>query len=129
LTRDDLLGEEAMAARFVIKNSSDGQFMFVLKAGNNEVILTSERYKQRHSAENGIASVRANAADDARFEPRSSKAGEPYFVLKAANGEIIGTSEMYSSTSSMRKGIASVKKNSQFTPVDDQTPKTTPVKV
>jgi uncharacterized protein len=109
-----------MAARFVIKNSSDGQFMFVLKAGNNEVILTSELYTQKQSAEDGIASVRANAPDDARFDQRTSKAGEPYFVLKASNGEIIGTSEMYSSTSSMKKGIASVKKNSQFTPIDDQ---------
>jgi uncharacterized protein len=110
-----------MAARFVIKNSSDGQFMFVPKAGNNEVILTSELYAQKQGAENGIASVRANAPDDARFDRRTSKAGQPYFVLKAANGEIIGTSEMYSSTSSMKKGIASVKRNSQFTPVDDQT--------
>ena len=56
-----------------------------------------------------------------------SKADEPYFVLKAANGEVIGTSEMYSSTSAMRKGIASVKKNSQFTPVDDLTAKMAPV--
>src|SRR4051794_13515711 len=110
-----------MAARFVIKNSSDGQYMFVLKAGNNEVILTSELYTQKQGAEKGIASVRANASEDARFDRRTSKAGEPYFVLKASNGEIIGTSEMYSSASSMRKGIASVRKNSQFTPIDDQT--------
>jgi uncharacterized protein len=110
-----------MAARFVIKNSSDGRFMLVLKAGNNEVILTGELDAQKQGAENGIASVRANAPDDARFERRTPKAGQPYFLLKAANGEIIGTSEMYSSTSSMKKGIASVKRNSQFTPIDDQT--------
>jgi uncharacterized protein len=112
-----------MAARFVIKNSSDGQFMFVLKAGNNEVVLTSELYTQKHNAENGIESVRANATDDARFDRRRSVDGEPYFVLKAANGEIIGTSEMYSSTSAVVRGIAAVKKNSQFTPIDDQTSK------
>ncbi len=110
-----------MAARFVIKASKDDQFLFVLKAGNNEVILTSELYKQKQSAENGIESVRRNAPDDARFDRRTSKGGQPYFVLKAANGEVIGTSEMYSSTSSMERGIASVRKNSQFTPVDDQT--------
>src|ERR1700730_5932392 len=106
-----------MAARFVIKTAKDGQFMFVLKAGNNEIILTSELYKQKTSAENGIESVRKNATDDARFERKTAKSGEPYFVLKAANGEIIGASEMYSSTSAMERGIASVKKNSQFTPV------------
>jgi hypothetical protein len=38
-----------------------------------------------------------NAARDERHERRTSRADEPYFVLKAANGEIIGTSEMYSS--------------------------------
>jgi uncharacterized protein YegP (UPF0339 family) len=117
-----------MAARFVIKNSSDGQFMFVLKAGNNEVILTSELYAQKQGAERGIASVRENAPDDARFDRRTSKAEEPYFVLKAANGEIIGTSEMYSSASAVEKGIASVKRNAQFTPIDDQTAKKANVK-
>jgi uncharacterized protein YegP (UPF0339 family) len=114
-----------MPARFVLKNSSDGQFMFVLKAGNNEIILTSELYSQKHNAEGGIASVRANSADDARFDRRTSVAGEPYFVLKAANGEVIGTSEMYSSASSRERGIASVRKNSQFTPIDDQTARKT----
>jgi uncharacterized protein YegP (UPF0339 family) len=113
--------EGMMAARFVIKTSKDGQFMFVLKAGNNEIILTSELYTQKHGAENGIESVRRNAVDDARFERKTAKSGEPYFVLKAANGEVIGASEMYSSTSAMERGIASVKKNSQFTPVEDQT--------
>jgi len=118
-----------MAARYVIKESSNGQFMFVLKAGNNEVILTSELYVQKRGAENGVASVRDNAAQDARFDRRVSKAGEPYFVLKAGNGEIIGTSEMYSSTSSMRKGIASVRKNSQFAAIDDWTAKKAALKV
>ena len=117
-----------MAARFVVKESSNGQFMFVLKAGNNEVILTSELYVQKRGAENGIASVRENAAHDAHFDRRVSKSGEPYFVLKAGNGEIIGTSEMYSSASSMRKGIASVRKNSQFAAIDDRTAKKTTVK-
>jgi uncharacterized protein len=113
--------EEMMAARFVIKTAKDGQFMFVLKAGNNEIILTSELYTQKQGAENGIESVRNNAPDDARFERKTAKSGEPYFVLKATNGEVIGVSEMYSSTSAMERGIASVKKNSQFTPVEDQT--------
>jgi uncharacterized protein YegP (UPF0339 family) len=57
-----------MAARFVLKAAAGGQFMFNLKAGNNEVILTSELYTQKASAEAGIESVRKNAPDDARFE-------------------------------------------------------------
>jgi uncharacterized protein len=99
-----------MAAKFEIKKSADEQFMFNLEAANREVILTSETYSQKRSAEQGIASVKANASDDTRFE-RKTKDGSPYFVLKAANGEIIGKSEMYSSVAAMENGIASVVKN------------------
>ena len=100
-----------MAAKFEIKESADKQFMFNLKAANGEVILTSETYRQKRSAEQGIASVKANASDDSRFERKTAKDGSPYFVLKAANGEIIGKSEMYSSVAAMENGIASVVKN------------------
>ncbi len=95
--------------------------MFNLMAGNNEIILTSERYKQRKSAEAGIESVKKNAPDDARFERKTAKSGEPYFVLKAGNGEIIGKSEMYSSTAAMEKGIESVKKNAPDAAISDET--------
>ena len=47
--------------------------------------------------------------------------GDPYFVLKAANHEIIGKSEMYSSTSAMENGIESVKKNGPDSEVVDET--------
>ena len=100
-----------MAAKFEIKKSAGEQFMFNLKAANGEIILTSETYRQKRSAEEGIASVKANAGDDSRFERKTAKDDSPYFVLKAANGEIIGKSEMYSSVAAMEKGIASVAKN------------------
>ena len=100
-----------MAGKFEIKESANEQFMFNLKAANGEVILTSETYRQKSSAEQGIASVKANASDDSRFERKTAKDGSPYFVLKAANGEIIGKSEMYSSVAAMEKGIASVVTN------------------
>ena len=85
--------------------------MFNLKAPNGEVILTSETYREKKSAEKGIASVKSNVADDSRFDRKTTKDGSPYFVLKAANGEVIGKSEMYSSKSAMEKGIASVAKH------------------
>lgn len=50
-----------MAARYVLKKSSDGQFYFVLKAANVETIATSERYTTKSSAKDGIESVRTNA--------------------------------------------------------------------
>jgi len=109
-----------MAAKFVIKQSANGQFHFNLKAGNGEVILSSELYTAKASTQNGIESVKVNSQDDARFERKESKASEPFFVPKAANGESLGKSEMYSSKSAMENGIASVKKNAPVAEVDDQ---------
>ena len=108
-----------MPGTFVLKKTSDDQFMFNLKAGNGEVILTSERYKAKGSAITGIDSVRTNSPMDERYDKRTATSGDPYFVLKAANGEIIGTSETYSSNAAMEKGISSVKENGASASVDD----------
>lgn len=97
--------------KYVLKKATNGQFMFNLHAGNEQVILTSELYTQKHSAESGIASVKVNSAIDSRYAKLTSSSGQPYFNLKAANGEIIGTSEMYSSLGARDNGIASVKTN------------------
>jgi uncharacterized protein YegP (UPF0339 family) len=110
-----------MAAAFELKGTDSGEFMFNLKAANGEVILTSQRYRAKSGAEDGIESVRVNAAHDERFDRRTSVAGEPYFVLKAANGQVIGTSEMYSSAAAMENGIASVKANAPGAKVKDHT--------
>jgi len=110
-----------MAGKFEIKKSTTGQFMFNLKAGNHEVILTSELYHQKQSAINGVDSVRANAMDDHQYHRKNAKNGSPYFVLKAANGEVIGKSEMYSSATALENGIESVKKNALTAAVQDLT--------
>ena len=110
-----------MAGKFEIKMASDGQFIFHLKAGNGEIILASERYKAKAGAQNGVKSVQTNAPLDDRFERRTSKSDQPYFVLKAANHEIIGVSEMYSSKSAMEHGIRSVQKNAPTAPTIDLT--------
>ena len=100
-----------MAGKFEIKTASNGKFMFNLKAGNGEVILTSQMYKSLAGAKRGIASVQRNAADAARFETKSAKNGEVYFVLKARNAQVIGQSETYPSETVLKKGVASVQKN------------------
>ena len=110
-----------MAAKFELKQTANGEFMFNLKAGNGEIILTSERYKSKQGALNGIESVRKNAADAHRFEQREAANGQPYFVLKAANGEIIGHSEQYATEQGMKNGIESVRKNAPEARVDDLT--------
>lgn len=110
-----------MAAWFELGKSSDGQFRFVLKAGNAEIILTSELYKAQDSAKNGIASVQANSADASRYEKKESSNGKPYFTLKAANHQVIGISQMYASVASRDAGIASVQANGQTSTIKDLT--------
>ena len=100
-----------MAGKFELNTSSNGKFFFNLKASNGQIILSSEMYESKAAAENGIASVKKNAGDDARYDRRTAKNGEPYFVLKAGNGEEIGRSEAYSSASAMENGVESVKSN------------------
>ena len=105
--------------KFEIKSTASGKFMFNLKAGNGQVILTSEQYNSKAACENGVESVKTNAADDARFERKEAKDGSPYFNLKATNGQVIGKSEMYSSASAMENGISSVKKNAPDASVEE----------
>ena len=110
-----------MAGWFELSKSSDGQFRFVLKAGNGETILTSELYTAKSSAENGIASVQTNCALDERYDRKASANGKPFFNLKAANSQVIGSSQMYSSEAARDNGIESVKTNGATTVVKDNT--------
>lgn len=108
-----------MAGWFELGRSSDGQFRFTLKGGNGETILSSELYKAKESAENGIASVQANCAIEERYERKTSSAGRAFFHLKAANHRVIGTSQMYSSSASRDGGMASVKANGSTPTIKD----------
>ncbi|AMS13871.1 hypothetical protein SAMN05660489_03038 [Pseudomonas sp. LAMO17WK12:I10] len=110
-----------MAGWYELSKSSDGQFRFVLKAGNAETILTSELYASRGAAENGIASVQTNSPNEARYAKEVSKDGKPYFNLKAANHQIIGNSQRYSSEAARDAGIASVQTNGPSTTIKDKT--------
>ena len=110
-----------MAAKFEIQTASDGHFYFHLKAANGEVIFNSQMYKAKASARGGIDSVKANAPADGQYERKDSAGGQPYFVLKAANGEPLGRSQMYSSAAAMEKGIESVKANAPAAAVADLT--------
>jgi uncharacterized protein len=113
--------ESDMAGWYELSKSSDGQFRFVLKAGNNEIILSSELYQAKASAENGIASVQNNCDDDARYEKKTASNGKLMFNLKAANHQVIGTSQMYASEDGRANGIASVKTNGKSKTIKDMT--------
>ena len=111
--------------KFVIRKTSTG-VKFDLKAGNGEVIATSEVYASEASCLNGIESVKKNAPIAAvedqtvegyatekhpKFEIYKDKAGEFRFRLKAKNGEPILASEGYTAKAGCVNGIESVKKN------------------
>ena len=111
--------------KFVIKTTNTG-VKFDLKAGNGEVIATSEVYTSEASCRKGIASVQKNAPIAAiedqtvegfakekhpKFEVYADKAGEFRFRLKATNGQVIAVSEGYTAMKSCLNGIESVKKN------------------
>jgi len=110
-----------MAGWYEINRHKNGQYGFVLKAGNGEIILSSEQYTTKPASENGIASVQTNSAKDDRYERKTASNGNPYFNLKASNGQVIGTSEMYSSPTARDKGIESVKTNGSSTSIKDNT--------
>lgn len=107
--------------KFVIYTRSNGEIQFQLKAGNGQTILVSEGYKAKTSCISGIESVRKNSQDDSKYDKKTSTNGKNYFNLKATNGQIIGTSEMYESASSRDDGIASVKNNAPDATIVDQT--------
>lgn len=119
--------------KFVIKEAKTG-IKFDLKAGNGEVIASSQVYKTLVTCKKGIASVQKNAPVAAvedqtvegftkeknpKFEIYTDKAGEFRFRLKATNGQIIATSEGYKTMKSCRNGIASVQKNSVDAKVEE----------
>lgn len=105
--------------KFEVYKDKKGDYRFRLNAKNGQAILASQGYSSKAGCLNGIKSVQENAKDDARFERLEAKNGDFYFNLKAKNGEIIGSSEMYKSTSGRDNGISSVMTNAPIAPTDE----------
>ncbi len=107
--------------KYHLKKSGD-QFFWNLKAANGEIILKSQMYKSKQGATGGIESCQKNAGNASMYDKKEGKGTEPhYFTLRAGNNEIIGTSEMYASTSSRDGGIASCMKNGPKGEIHDET--------
>ena len=110
-----------MSARYVLKRAAGSQYMFNLKAGNGETILTSENYASKQGAHNGIASVRIHSPQDGNYRESTASNGQFFFVLVASNGETLGRSETYTTQAARDTGIQSVKTNGPAAPVNDET--------
>jgi uncharacterized protein YegP (UPF0339 family) len=95
---------------FELKKSGD-KYHFTLKAGNGQVILSSQMYASKASAMNGIESVQKNCGNADSFEMKTAKNGKFHFNIKSTNGQIIGSSQMYAAENGAQNGIESVRKN------------------
>ncbi|MDH3533307.1 MAG: YegP family protein [Gammaproteobacteria bacterium] len=110
-----------MAGKFECYKDKAGDFRFRLKAGNGETILSSEGYKSKASCKNGIASVQKNCSDAKCFEKKTTSTGKFRFNLKATNGQVIGTSQNYTTEAACDNGMKSVAKAAPGASIDDQT--------
>lgn len=99
-----------MGKTFISKRKN-GEFQFNLKANNGQIVLYSDGYKTQAACSNRVESVKKNAPGDSRYNKLDSKNSKYYFNLKAANRQVIGTSEMYERAAGRDKGIVSVKNN------------------
>lgn len=107
--------------KFELFQGRDNQFYFRLKAGNGEIIGSSEGYVSKQGANGGINSVKENAPIEARYKIFTGQDGKHYFNLKAPNGEIILQSQGYATQSGATSGKDSVKRNAPSAPVVDLT--------
>lgn len=104
-----------MAGWYELNKNDKGQFSFVLKAANGEVILRSELYDSRAGADNGMASVQKNSPHESGYTHSDASDGRFYFNLKAANHQIIGTSQMYKTAAARHAGMESVRTHGSTT--------------
>jgi uncharacterized protein YegP (UPF0339 family) len=110
-----------MPGTFAVEQRDNGEFQFNLLAANGQVILTSEGYQAKQSCLDGVESVRTNSQDDARYARQTASDGRPYFNLTAPNGQVIGSSQMYSDEAACAAGISSVREHAPGAALDDRT--------
>jgi len=110
-----------MPGKFEVYKDKAGEYRFRLKAANGQNILGSEGYNKKASCMNGIESVKKNSQVEERFEKNKTASGKFTFKLKATNGQVIATSQTYSSESGCSNGMKSVAECAPGASVDDQT--------
>jgi uncharacterized protein YegP (UPF0339 family) len=103
---EDLVSSSAYFETF---QGLDGHYYFSMTAGNGQNVLRSQGYTTLASAQNGIASVVANGNDKRQFDVAQATNGDWFFNLRAANNEIIGTSELYASKTNAERGARTVR--------------------
>lgn len=106
--------------KFEIYMDKAGEYRFRLKAGNGQIILASQGYSSKAGCINGIESVQENAHNTERFDLTQSESWKWHFNLKAGNGQVIGSSQMYEDKSGAENGIESVIKNAPIAKIIEE---------
>lgn len=96
--------DQATGARFAVREDAGGMFYTSLYAGNGELVLRTQRYQTEASALNAAFAIAELGVDAARYDVRQAASGGWYFNLVAANGQVVGTSEVYASKSNAERG-------------------------
>lgn len=107
-----------MATWFDLTKSSDGKYRFALR-NDGGTLLGSEAYEAKASAQQGIASVQANASHAERFERKTAGDGRLYFNLKAGNGQVIGTSPMFAAEAARDAAVAATQSGAAGAEIKD----------
>lgn len=105
----------------LFQSEKNEKFYFRLVASNGQNILSSQGYTTKSAATNGIKSVQENATLEDRYDLKESSNGKYYFSIKAANGQIVGDSQMYADAGGRSGGIKSVTTNAPIAPIEDLT--------
>jgi len=101
---------EAAGERAAIGAGESGQYHFNFHAVNGAVVLSSESYTTEAAAYNGAMAVQQDGQNAAAYTINESAAGTFYFTVKAQNGQVIGTSQQYSTRSNAQAGQAALQK-------------------
>lgn len=106
--------------KFIIKKSTNDQFYFNLWSKDENILLKSEMYTSKQNCKNGIESIKNNASPDTNYDRKTSDNSKHFFVLKSQNnGQIIGTSNMYSNSSDRDSAIERVKIDAPIAETED----------
>ena len=104
------IGENDMAGKFELYKDKAGEFRFRLKSASGDNLGSSEGYKAKSSAKNGIKSVKTNSKLKKRYDVFAGKSGKWFFNVKAGNHQVVLSSKGYPSQAAAGKACDAVKK-------------------
>ncbi len=100
--------EAATGARTEVLVGETGKFRFNVFAKNGKIILSSEQYTTEAAAFNGAFAVQTEGQNASSYRLNENTAGGFYFNVKAQNGEIVGTSQQYTTKAAAESAMTSL---------------------